>query len=216
MAVRKPGYSPKRRGNGDKKRNAVIFIKAEGKNKTETKYLRKFVNRNVQIHFAQGISTDPVNMVDELISEMKEKGFASDLGDLSFCLIDSDLAAWKNSKIYEADILAKENEITVIVSSPCFEIWFLCHYSYSTRQYGSNDEVIAELQKKMPGYSKNSNDVYERICLETDNAIANARRLERYLLESGRTRHTVGFQPSTEMYSVIEGIRKIEKRNQNK
>lgn len=24
MAVRKPGYSPKRRGNGDKKRNVVI------------------------------------------------------------------------------------------------------------------------------------------------------------------------------------------------
>ncbi len=212
--MRKPGYSPKERGKGNKKRKAFVLINAEGKNKTETNYLKKFANRNVRIHFASGQSTDPVNMVNELVGLMNETDFDSKLGDRAFCLIDADVIPSKNIKIKEADIRAKNKNIELIVSSPCFEDWFLCHFCFTTRQFNSNAELICELQKRIPDYSKNRSDIYDILLPMLDNAIQNAKLQENYLVENGVHRHTVDFSPCTEAYRVIEGISKIETQNQ--
>ena len=43
MSRRKPGYTPKRRGKSLRNRKAIILINTEGKNETETNYLRGFI-----------------------------------------------------------------------------------------------------------------------------------------------------------------------------
>jgi len=47
-----------------------------------------------------------------------------------------------------------------IVSNPCFEVWFLLHFGYSTHAFQNNDEVLRNLRKKLPGHKK-SLDVSE-------------------------------------------------------
>lgn len=211
MGLNKHGYTPKKRNSNSRKRKKIIFIATEGKNKTEKLYFKKFNSDKVQIRFAKGGSTDPVNMVSELLSECKDMGFDPEAGDTAYCVLDSDFAVSKNNQIALADKKAVANDLSLIVSSPCFEIWYLCHYDYSTKAFGSNEEVIDELKKRIPQYDKNKEDMYELLRPMQDDAVVNAKRLEKYNLQSGKKPHTVEFMPSTEAYRIIETIMEAEK-----
>jgi hypothetical protein len=43
-----------------------------------------------------------------------------------------------------------------------------------------------------------------------DNAVQNAKRLEKYNLQGGKKLHSVEFMPSTEVYRIIETIIEAE------
>lgn len=105
--------------------------------------------------------------------------------------------------------LARQNNISVFLSNPCFEIWYLLHFRYSTKLYGSNEEVIKELGCYISDYSK-SKDVYNLIENKIDQALLNTKRLESYHLENG-TNDRLKKLPSTEAYKLIEMI--LEKRH---
>lgn len=210
MGLNKHGYTPKKRNSNSRKRKKIIFISTEGKNKTEKLYFKKFNSDKVQIKFSKGGSTDPVNMVSELLSKCNEMGFDSEVGDEAFCVLDSDFDANKNNQLSLADKKAKKNGLSLIVSSPCFEVWFLCHYGYSAKHFGSNEDVINELKKKIPQYDKSKEDMYELLQEMQNNAIENAKRLEKFNLQCGKKPHTVEFMPSTEVYHIIENIREAE------
>lgn len=98
----------------------------------------------------------------------------------------------------------------MIVSGPCFEIWFLCHYGYSTKVFSKNEDVINELKIKLPEYDKNKEDMYELLQKKQDEAILNAKKLEKYNKQCGKIPHTVEFMPSTDVYRIIETIREAE------
>lgn len=97
------------------------------------------------VRFSTGNNTDPVNMINDLKSYMDKNGFDAELGDKSYCLVDSDVARSKDVQVSQADTIALQNGIEVIVSVPCFEIWDLCHFAYSTRSYATNIDVITNL-----------------------------------------------------------------------
>lgn len=101
---------------------------------------------------------------------------------------------------------AKEYGVHVLVSSPCFEIWFLCHYSASTRRYASYDEVRAELWKYHDGYEKNSVGMFETTKVKLSDAITNAERLKHACEENGYRLHTVEFAPSSEVGELAKKL----------
>ena len=200
MAVTNSGYKRKERNSFRRARRPIIFLTAEGKNKTETLYFRDLgqdVNR--VFRFAPGNHTDPVNMVNELKSFLAENDFSQDLGDRAYCLIDADVNPAKNAQIVKAEELAARSGAEIILSVPCFEIWFLCHFIFSTKQYVSGAEVVAELQKYIRGYGKGTAGVYERIKAFTATALDNAARLEKYCEENGYAVHTTEYMPSTDV-----------------
>lgn len=85
MGVIQSAYRRKQRNTEDRKRRPIVFLIAEGKNKTETLYFKAFghdVNRNVR--FAPGDYTDPVNMVSTLKSFMADNDFSPELGDKAY------------------------------------------------------------------------------------------------------------------------------------
>ena len=62
-------------------------------------------------------------------------------GDMGFCLVDYDCQSSKDEAILKADkfagkIAGKKN-LKLLVSNPCFELWYLCHFIKSTKQYNS-------------------------------------------------------------------------------
>ncbi len=60
--------------------------------------------------------------------------------------------------------------------------------------------------------SKTRDDLYELLLPNIDKAIDAAKRLGEYNLNDNRKPHTALFQPSTEVYKVIETVRSIEKQ----
>ncbi|MGN0915035.1 MAG: RloB family protein [Succinivibrio sp.] len=210
--MRKAGYTKKERDSKSRKRTPIIFINAEGKNKTETLYLKGFENRNFRFQFSSDIRTDPINMVKDLKKFMGLNGFNEEFGDKAFCLIDADFIPTKNSKIAEADETAKNNKIELIVSAPCFEIWFLFHYCNTSRSFSSYAQLEKLLLGYIDNYKKNTPGLYRQLESKLDTAMINAEMQENQLLQQNLKLHTVEFTPSTEVYKIIKVIKQITNR----
>lgn len=207
MGLKKAGYVTKKRNTSARKRKCIFVISTEGKNKTEKLYFKQLNNDKVRIHFSKGGSTDPVNMISELVGECERIDFDPSLGDKAYCVIDSDFLESKNQQLSIADKKANKDGIQVIVSGPCFEIWYLSHFAFSTKSYDSNEDVIQELRKYIPDYDKAKAEIYEELLPKQAYAVKNAKKLENFNYQNGKKPHTVEFMPSTEVYKIIEAFR---------
>ena len=208
MAVKKGRGQEKRRNTANRKPKRIILIAAEGTNKTETNYFKGIHSDAVRFLFTSGNETDPVKLMKRLLKEFGELGLEED--DLAFCLVDGDVDPSKDRQIAEADKLAKDTAAKQIVSNPCFEIWYLNHYLFTTRQFHSNAEVEAALLAVFPGYSKSRTDMYDQTKDKLQTAVKNAKKQEMHCVGAGNKPHTSAFQPSTEVYRIIEVIQAIE------
>lgn len=206
MAVRFERGKTKPRGTGDRQRKSFVLLATEGTNKTETMYFRAFKLENTQIKFTHGNETDPEKMMERLLREADDMGLGSEPGDRAFSLVDADVNPQKDAQIARADTMAYGTIATQIVSNPCFEIWYCCHYGYSTRQFHSSDEAIAALKELQPAYTKENPNMYQLTISKVDTACRNAVRLEQYNRDAERRLHTSGFQPSSEVYKVIKHL----------
>ena len=197
--------SKKQRGKYTRKRKRVILIATEGKNKTETTYFSEFNSlfAEVIIVFANGNSTDPVKIVQDAINTAKNRGIDHDEGDKMFAVFDTDFS--KTKQIEEARTLAQKNNIELILSNPCFEIWILLHFRLSTHSFGSNREVLNELINRWPKYQKNIEsfeDIFDRLEI----AIENSKKLNQFHEDKGSRLQTEWRNPSTDVNKLVEII----------
>jgi len=171
----------KQRGAHTRFVKRMIVTGLEGKNVTEKQYLNHFnsLSSKYRIIFSKGNSSDPVGVVVDTINSLKSYDFDFELGDKAFCLIDTDYGRDREKSLIDAIDLAKKNNIDVLLTNPTFEIWFLLHFKYSTRQYSSNEDVIAELRRYIPNYEKNL-DVFSNMSNLLNVAMENSMKLEDY------------------------------------
>ena len=191
-----------------RKQKSKILIAAEGKNKTEKTYFSNFEDgkKTYNITYARGNNTDPLKLVKMLIKEIDELKLDLQDDDVAYCIFDTDVDPNKNKIIEEAIQLARKNNIKIITSSPCFELWFLLHYDYTTANMDS-EEVIKRLKEYYPKYEKNIN-IYPDIIKEIDLAIDRAKKLEKYQTDNNRRIGTVEANPNTEVYKIVEYLMK--------
>lgn len=182
---------------------SIILLALEGKNKTEKTYFREFnsVNGSYHVSFAKGNNTDPVNIVKDAISSYKNMGLEKDAGDLAFVVCDTDFS--KEDQIQEARTLAEQNDVTLILSNPCFEIWLLMHFKYTTKPYASNLELLNDLQNRWPEYSKNIGS-FDGISDMRPSAIDNAKQLKQFHKLKNHTTEIEKCNPSTDVYILVE------------
>lgn len=200
----KDAYSSKKRNAHNRKRKSIVMLSVEGNNQTEKNYFNGLKFRNVRILFATGNDTDPVNMTRALLRDYKRKGLTSELGDMAYCVVDGDLLKEKESQIFKADELIKGIHGQIIVSNPCVEVWFICHFTDSTKQYVSSDDAVKRLQKFIPDYEKNMKGIASILSDKIPLAIENARKLHSYNQNMERKIHCADYQPSTEISVIIE------------
>lgn len=195
------------RNRQSRKTKENILFEFEGNNKTEEIYFRNFQKRGnpYNIKFAYGHDTDPVGMVKSLISYMKREDINAENNDKIYCVFDADIDTNKQKRIDEAIKLATKNNIEVIVSIPCFELWYRLHYSYTSKIYSSNKEILTDLKIYIPDYEKNKN-VYEIIKDKTYIAIENSKRLEQEQIKNGKEINNIKCNPYTSVYKPVEYI----------
>ena len=182
-----------------------ILFEFEGNNKTEEMYFRNFQKRGnpYNIKFAYGHDTNPVGMVKSLISYMKKEDISIENDDKIYCVFDADIDHNKQKRIDEAIKLASENGIEIIMSTPSFELWYRLHYSYTSKVYSSNKELINDLKNYIPVYKK-SLDIYDIIKDKTDFAVNNSKRLEKEQIENGKEINNISCNPYTAVYKPVE------------
>lgn len=198
-------FEDKRRDSLTRKRKPVMFISLEGNNKTEKLYLKalnKDNNKYVLI-FTPGRESDPINMYKSLKKIIKES-FSENDGDKAYCICDRDFEAYKLDKLMKIrqDKTTKK-KISVLVSNPCFEVWFLNHFEFYTKEIMSNKSVEKTLCKYIDCYSKNG-EYYDLLKDKTHDAINNSIR---QLKKSKRNNENeVLANPSTEIYKIVQEI----------
>jgi len=196
-----------KRNRKNRKTKENILFEFEGKNKTEEIYFKNFQKRENPyiIKFAYGQDTDPVSMIKTLISYMEKEDISQENGDKIYCVFDADIDSNKQRGINEAIKLASENGIEIIISIPCFELWYRLHYSYTSKVYLSNKEIINDLKKYIPAYEKNI-DIYEIIKDKTNKAIENSKKLEKEQIKNGSKIININCNPYTSVYKPVEYI----------
>ena len=156
------------------KRKKVIVFGVEGKNnKTETIYFYHFkpADDDYILKIVSCGSTDPKNMLNSIKQKRKRFDYnASE--DKTFLFFDTDC---RDDKLEIINNLKKSlpKDISFIVSSPTFELWFLNHFALTSKSFRSNVELMQELGKYVPDYQK-SLDVFKKTIDFIENAISNS------------------------------------------
>jgi hypothetical protein len=185
----------KRKQNKNLKPSYCVFV--EGK--TEKTYLKEFkcyeLNNKINMDiYSQLKSCDVLcsnkNSVDDVIKTLREaeqKGY-----DKVFYVFDKDvLLAQDNNtpkgkqKPSEKLKVMKEKleNTTILENSPCFELWLLLHFIFTTRSFNNCDDVMNELKKYDNSYKK-GNAIYQEYMDKLEFAIKNAEKLDREETES--------------------------------
>ncbi|MGN1297223.1 MAG: RloB family protein [Clostridia bacterium] len=197
----------RKRNCNQRKTKSIIAIGCEGKNKTETTYLKNFSSRECIIKFSTGRHTDPVGMANDLVDFIKSEDIKTEYGDKIYLLIDTDVNQNKQDQINVTKEICNQNNIELITSTPTFEYWYILHYGYTSKNYQSSKQVKNEIKNKISNYSESMN-VYPIIENKTDIAIVNAKKIEKYQEENGQDIDSEEANPHTSAYRVIEELKK--------
>ena len=204
----------------EKKRNAeyriqkpVILLITEGRNVTECLYFQQFQQQhspyNIRI-LASGSSTDPEGMLDKLDRFWKDHDMDLKKGDKGFVVLDLDCNDQKATLIKKLENGSKFSHF--IVSNPCFEIWFLLHYRYTTHAFNNASDVIHELRRHISNYEKTM-DVSRLLSDKTDIAYINAKKLEKYFDENGATWPSNQSNPRTDVPDILDVLNHLNRHD---
>lgn len=193
----------------------VVLIVCEG-SKTEPNYfsdLRKHLRlSNANIVIADKTTgTDPFSIVNFAIKKYNED--KNPIYDYVFCVLDKDKHSTYDKALDKIrGTRLKKATIHAINSIPCFEIWILLHYVYTTRSFSaagdaSNCElVVSEIKHYIPDYQKGSRDIYAKLSDKMDTAITNTKRLESFHETSGTD------NPSTKVHELVEYLQDLRNK----
>jgi hypothetical protein len=107
-------------------------------------------------------------------------------------------------QLSDALALANKYKINIAFSCPCFEIWFLLHFEYSTKAYIDAKQLIKSLKKHIPDYQKN--DVpHSNLFINLEQAKMNAEKLRKHNQLSNSD------NPSTNVDILLAEIEELKK-----
>jgi hypothetical protein len=214
MAKRKVGRTPAAYARGGPVREPYdyVLIVCEGK-KTEPKYLQglkaahSLGNANIQVMHSG--ATDPMSIV-----RFAEKELAQDNEyDRAYCVFDRDAHQTYNAALQRArdSEAAKDGRLYIVTSVPCFEVWLLLHFRFSSSPFSTTGKLTAgekalrELLKHWPSYTKGQPDAYEMLADRLETAIKHAKKLEAENRKNGSD------NPATEVHHLVEYLRNLKK-----
>lgn len=151
-----------------------------------------------------GLGCDPLSVVEHAVKLRNEKRREArsqrDVNidyDEVWCVVDVD----DHATLDRALITARREQVNLVVSMPCFDLWILFHYQEYTA--GTHvKEVENKLKRHIPGYDKHlpKDFPYER----HDVAAQRAKRADPEHTAVNRK----GGNPSTNVWLAVEAVRK--------
>ncbi len=207
-------FNTHKKKSGSRRQKPIILIIAEGKNVTESQYFRSLQNKNSEYNIKvliPGHITDPVGLKERIEKFWRENDMDEEKGDLAFIVLDLDCDAEKAKLIKR--LSAQDKISKFVVSNPCFEVWFLLHFRYSTKEYHNSAEVVRDLRNFIPDYEKNT-EVSPVIKESLQNACRNAKKLEKYFEELKYDWPSEKCNPRTDVPKIIDAIESLNDNSQ--
>ena len=189
----------------------MVLIVCEGE-KTEPNYFRALIDdfrlNTANVVVAENTAgSSPGTVVDfALKTYRKEREY-----DRIYCVFDKD----HHTTYYKAlDRIKRANlneghSIIAITSIPCFEFWLLLHFVYTTKPFDIGHgsicaNVISDLKKHIPEYTKGDMNIYQATQKRLDNAIRNSKMVLSYCETAGTD------MPSTMIHELVEYLKNLK------
>jgi len=113
----------------------------------------------------------------------------------------------KNSQLREYAKKAANHGFKVALSSPCFELWFLLHFTYTTGILQDYDAVSKRLSEYLPDYQKNY-DIFGLLLDKQETAISYAKKLKAFHIEQGKPDYmNSSINPNTNVWELVEVLK---------
>ena len=119
---------------------------------------------------------------------------------MALSIFDLDADDSKQVQLKKAKDKAVKANVVIATSNPCFEVWYLEHFGYTSKPFASSNAVVRELEKKIPGYQKNICN-FELLYPHTREAIDNCEKLDKY--HSGNNATNEFANPRTDIYKLV-------------
>lgn len=204
----------RKRTAGKRAPRECVLIVCEGK-ETEPDYFKRLCDRlslgnvNVEVEIRGDSGSAPVSVVDFAVGRMKEQKIEAKKSPVKvefgsvWCVMDVEQPPHKT--ICAAVKRAKDTNLEVALSHPCFEYWYLLHFEETCRSFYKNKEVIKALREHLPNYDKAA-DVFDTLYPNTDTAIRNAK----FVIEAKGWQDERDIRkrnPSTYVYTLVEKLK---------
>jgi hypothetical protein len=181
----------------------LIFILCEGK-ETEPNYFKairaKKQRCNFKIEIPKNVNgTNPKKLL-QYGKELKK----DDPNDIVWCVFDHDERPYLNEIIQKM----KNAGLEVAFSNPCFELWFLLHYTYSSSNLTS-EQAKNELKKKyINDYDKSMSGIYSILEPHQHAAMFAAEQLRKYHSDNNNDEMS---NPSTNVDKLVDFLESLKK-----
>ena len=129
--------------------------------------------RQVNIKIEKAKPGDALTFVRSAIKKKR-------LLDIANVYVVFDYDNFKN--IDKAFELARKNDIKVIFSKVCFELWLLLHFEYTTASFNKCDDLIKNRLNKYIDYAKAGD--YDAFYSNLHQALKNTQRLRNWIQEN--------------------------------
>jgi len=185
----------------------LVLIVCEGE-KTEPVYFealrkhKRLSNVEVEIH-GEECGSHPLCVVDYAVEHIKKQN-RTERYDAVWCVFDRD----EHPNIHEAMDRAKAHKFQVAFSNPCFELWYLLHFTKHSTAYLHRDRVTSRLSKLIEGYDKWL-DVYHLLLSRQGAALLNAELLVQHHTPDGIS---VECNPCTMVHELVRYLNGIAER----
>ena len=191
--------------NRNLKQKTNIYISCEGK--TEKTYFESLnsIYKDVLIKAKYNKRTSAIDVVNNFNILFQNEDIDDD--DLKFCVFDKDSNT--QEQLNQALIISNQQNIQILFSNPCFEIWLYWHFE-SSRRNKTSHELKNYMQYK-DGFSNYMNDLYIAMKLQDNlqQAITISKNSEISFQRDSIQQYSEESNPSTSVYNLLERIQKI-------
>ena len=204
------------RGRNKRVPHPVVIIVCEGE-KTEPTYFKHFKKRDklLRIEIVKGAKGTSYQALINTALEAKERHVSKTESEWAvWCVsdVDADIKtpynqSSKNSQLKEYAKKAANNGFKIALSNPCFELWFLLHFTYTTGSLQNYSAVSRKLSEYLPQYEKNS-DIFNLLLDKQKTAINHAKKLKAFHIEQGKPDYmNSSVNPSTAVWELVEALK---------
>ena len=202
-----------RRTAQKRKLKKTILIVCEGE-KTERNYLdglkrEETISKVFAITVVPGRGGSRSQIIERAINQKKAQRRNM---DVVLCVFDTESLETTQAKedLAAARQEADRNDITLYLSNPAFEVWFLAHFRRTSRSFRNCDAVIVELDREWKAafghpYNKSDANVYQRLAERTQAAITNAKNAVE--IDHKEKPDIADRNSSTDFYQLVERLR---------
>ena len=173
----------------------IVLLICEGD--SEAVYFNNFNKREWNFIRIRTINTDKTDPINLIISAKRQKQKMNP--ESTWCIFDIES---KNQEMIDKVVKSAGQNIRIISSNPCYELWLLLHFQIVWANLNVED-TIRILKNHIPTYCKGKN-FFEDTEPITKTAIDNSKRLEKHHI--GLPEYSINRNPSTKIYDVVEHI----------